>query len=81
MKNADISARRDASISQGVGVMTQIYVDRADNSEVWDVEGNRYIDFAAGIGAHTCYALHWKLNFWRRGFHSNPILRSIPCLA
>lgn len=30
-------------------MMTQIYVDRALNSEVWDIEGNRYIDFAAGI--------------------------------
>jgi 4-aminobutyrate aminotransferase len=28
---------------------TQIYADRAENSEIWDKEGNRYIDFAAGI--------------------------------
>jgi 4-aminobutyrate aminotransferase/4-aminobutyrate aminotransferase/(S)-3-amino-2-methylpropionate transaminase len=25
------------------------YADRAENSEIWDVEGKRYIDFAAGI--------------------------------
>ena len=49
MKNAEVAARRDANISRGIGVMTQIYVDRALNSEVWDIEGNRYIDFAAGI--------------------------------
>ena len=49
MKNAEVASRRDASISRGIGVMTQIYVDRALNSEVWDIEGNRYIDFAAGI--------------------------------
>ena len=49
MKNVDVARRRDDSISRGIGVMTQIYVDRAVNSEVWDIEGNRYIDFAAGI--------------------------------
>ncbi len=49
MKNTEISARRDTAISRGVGMQTQIYVARASGSEVWDVEGNRYIDFAAGI--------------------------------
>ena len=49
MLNADVAKRRDDAISRGVGMMTQIYADRALNSEVWDIEGNRYIDFAAGI--------------------------------
>jgi len=49
MKNAEIAKRRDAAISHGVGMQTQIYVERASGSEVWDVEGKRYIDFAAGI--------------------------------
>ena len=49
MLNAEVAKRRDHAISRGVGMMTQIYVDRALNSEVWDIEGNRYIDFAAGI--------------------------------
>ena len=35
--------------SRGVGMTTQIYADRAENSEIWDVEGRRYIDFAGGI--------------------------------
>ena len=49
MKNAAISERKNQSISRGVGMTTQIYADRAENSEIWDVEGRRYIDFAAGI--------------------------------
>ena len=49
LKNAEIARRRTDAISRGVGVQTEIYVDRALNSEVWDIEGNRYIDFAAGI--------------------------------
>ena len=48
-KNAAISERKNQSISRGVGMTTQIYADRAENSEIWDKEGNRYIDFAAGI--------------------------------
>jgi 4-aminobutyrate aminotransferase len=47
--NAEIARRRSDAISRGVGVQTEIYVDRALNAEVWDIEGNRYIDFAAGI--------------------------------
>ena len=49
MNNADVALRRTESIARGVGMQTQIYVDKALNSEVWDIEGNRYIDFAAGI--------------------------------
>ncbi len=49
MTNAEVAARRTEAISRGVGMMTQIYADRALNAEVWDIEGNRYIDFAAGI--------------------------------
>ncbi|WP_415182784.1 4-aminobutyrate--2-oxoglutarate transaminase [Phaeovulum sp.] len=41
--------RKNAALAKGVGVLTQIYADRAENSEIWDKEGNRYIDFAAGI--------------------------------
>ncbi|NSY40408.1 4-aminobutyrate--2-oxoglutarate transaminase [Leisingera sp. ANG59] len=49
MSNSAIAERRNEAISQGVGMQTQIYVERAKNAEVWDVEGKRYIDFAAGI--------------------------------
>lgn len=49
MLNIEVAARRADAISLGVGVTTQVYADRADNAEIWDVEGRRYIDFAAGI--------------------------------
>ncbi|MBL4917728.1 4-aminobutyrate--2-oxoglutarate transaminase [Szabonella alba] len=61
MQNADIARRRDAAISRGVGMMTQIYADRALNAEVWDVEGNRYIDFAAGIAVVNTGHCHPKV--------------------
>lgn len=61
MLNADIAKRRTGAISQGVGAMTQVYVDHAKNSEVWDVEGNRYIDFAAGIAVVNTGHCHPKV--------------------
>ena len=61
MKNADVALRRTDSIARGVGMQTQIYVDRALNSEVWDIEGNRYIDFAAGIAVVNTGHRHPKV--------------------
>jgi 4-aminobutyrate aminotransferase len=49
MLNVEVAKRRDEAVSRGVGMMTQIYADRALNSEIWDIEGKRYIDFGAGI--------------------------------
>ena len=47
--NAALQERKVGATVPGVGVMTQIYAERASNAELWDVEGRRYIDFAAGI--------------------------------
>lgn len=47
--NADLYARRQAAIPRGVGNATPLSASRAENAEVWDVEGKRYVDFAGGI--------------------------------
>ena len=47
--NKELQAIRDAATPQGVGIQTKVYADKAKNAEIWDVEGNRYIDLAAGI--------------------------------
>ncbi len=47
--NAELQARRMAAVPRGIGHATQIYAKRAKNAEIWDEEGRRYIDFAAGI--------------------------------
>ncbi|TKV71384.1 4-aminobutyrate--2-oxoglutarate transaminase [Rhizobium sp. AU243] len=44
-----LTDRKNAAISRGVGMTTQIYAERAENAEIWDKDGRRYIDFAAGI--------------------------------
>ena len=48
--NPELLARRNAAVARGVGHVTPIFADRAENAEVWDVEGKRYVDFAGGIG-------------------------------
>ena len=61
MLNAEVAQRRESAISRGVGMQTQVYVERALNSEVWDVEGKRYIDFAAGIAVVNTGHCHPKV--------------------
>ena len=47
--NAALIARREAAVARGVASATTIFAQRAENAELWDVEGNRFIDFAGGI--------------------------------
>jgi 4-aminobutyrate aminotransferase / (S)-3-amino-2-methylpropionate transaminase / 5-aminovalerate transaminase len=48
--NASLAARRKASVPRGIVTACGIVVERADNAEVWDVSGRRYLDFAGGVG-------------------------------
>ena len=56
-----LTDRKNAAISRGVGMTTQIYADRAENAEIWDKDGNRYIDFAAGIAVVNTGHRHPKV--------------------
>ena len=47
--NAALSARREAAVPRGVASAAPIFANHAENAELWDVEGNRFIDFAGGI--------------------------------
>ncbi len=47
--NAALLARRQAAVPRGVASAAPIFADYAENAELWDVEGKRYIDFAGGI--------------------------------
>ncbi|HSX65798.1 MAG TPA: 4-aminobutyrate--2-oxoglutarate transaminase [Pseudoxanthomonas sp.] len=48
----DLHARQKAAVAGGVGTRT-IFADKALNAELWDVEGNRFIDFSAGIAVNN----------------------------
>ncbi|MGE0115096.1 MAG: 4-aminobutyrate--2-oxoglutarate transaminase [Steroidobacteraceae bacterium] len=46
---SELTARRNRAIPRGLATATPFFIDRACNAEVWDVDGRRLIDFAAGI--------------------------------
>ncbi|WP_429258371.1 4-aminobutyrate--2-oxoglutarate transaminase [Paraburkholderia sp. GAS334] len=60
-KNAGLQARKDAATPRGVGVMCDFYAERAENAELWDIEGRRFIDFAAGIAVTNTGHRHPKI--------------------
>ena len=59
--NADWHARRLAATPRGVAVMGDFFIDHAKNSEFWDIEGRRFIDFAGGIAVLNTGHCHPKI--------------------
>ncbi|HXR20384.1 MAG TPA: 4-aminobutyrate--2-oxoglutarate transaminase [Steroidobacteraceae bacterium] len=49
VNNSDLHRRRAAAVARGIANSLSVYAQRAENAELWDVEGRRYIDFASGI--------------------------------
>lgn len=59
--NQSLMQRRIAAVPRGVGQIHPIFVDHARNSQVMDVEGREYIDFAGGIAVLNTGHLHPKI--------------------
>lgn len=59
--NQELLARRQASVPRGITHATNIFAARAENAELWDVEGRRYIDFAGGIAVLNAGHRHPKV--------------------
>jgi 4-aminobutyrate aminotransferase/(S)-3-amino-2-methylpropionate transaminase len=59
-QTAALKDRRTAAIAQGVATRG-IYAERAENAELWDVDGRRFIDFAAGIAVNNTGHRHPKV--------------------
>ncbi len=59
--NADLLARREAAVARGVASAAPIFADYAENAELWDVEGKRYVDFAGGIAVLNTGHRHPKV--------------------
>jgi len=49
-KSKALSERRNNAVPRGLSHATPVYVARAEGAVLEDVDGNRYIDFAGGIG-------------------------------
>ena len=61
MSNAELMDRRNAALPRGIASATSVFVAKAENSELWDVEGKRYVDFAAGIAVCNTGHRHPKI--------------------
>ena len=59
--NAAWQARKNVAMARGESNLAQLYVERAEGSEIWDVEGKRYIDFATGIAVCNTGHTHPKV--------------------
>ena len=60
-KNESLQARRVAAVPRGVGTAYPVFADKAEGSELWDADGNRYIDFAGGIAVLNTGHRHPKV--------------------
>jgi 4-aminobutyrate aminotransferase/(S)-3-amino-2-methylpropionate transaminase len=60
-RNLELQARRDAAFARGLGCQLPVYVERASNAELWDVEGRRYVDFGSGIAVLNTGHVHPKV--------------------
>jgi 4-aminobutyrate aminotransferase / (S)-3-amino-2-methylpropionate transaminase / 5-aminovalerate transaminase len=49
-KSQALAERRDAAVPRGLSHATPLYVARAQDAWIEDVDGNRFLDFAGGIG-------------------------------
>ena len=56
--NAELQKLRETAVPRGVASLLPVFVDHAGNAEQWDVEGKRYVDFAAGIAVLNTGHLH-----------------------
>jgi 4-aminobutyrate aminotransferase/(S)-3-amino-2-methylpropionate transaminase len=61
MTNSEWQKRKTASFARGMGNIFPVFAARARNAEVWDVEGQRYIDFGAGIAVVNTGHSHPKV--------------------
>ncbi|WP_294610334.1 4-aminobutyrate--2-oxoglutarate transaminase [uncultured Roseovarius sp.] len=59
--NAALVARREAAVARGVVSAAPVFASHAENAELWDVEGNRYVDFAGGIAVLNTGHRHPKV--------------------
>lgn len=59
--NAELLARRLAAIPRGLATAQPAFVDRAENAQLWDMDGKRYVDFGSGIAVTNTGHRHQKI--------------------
>jgi 4-aminobutyrate aminotransferase/(S)-3-amino-2-methylpropionate transaminase len=58
--NSELMARREAAVPRGVGNAHPVFATHAENAEIWDAEGKRYIDFVGVMAAVNEQLAHFS---------------------
>ena len=61
MSNAELNELKQKYVAAGATSPATAFADRAENAEIWDADGNRFIDFAGGIGVLNVGHRHPKV--------------------
>ena len=61
LSNSEWQTRKNDAVARGQGNLAPVFVEHALGSEIWDVEGNRYIDFGTGIAVCSAGHSHPKI--------------------
>ncbi len=61
LSNNEWQARKNDAVARAQGNVAPVFVERALGSEIWDVEGKRYIDFGTGIAVCSAGHSHPKI--------------------
>lgn len=61
MNNAQLNELKQRYVANGAASPATQFADRAENAEVWDADGKRFIDFAGGIGVLNIGHCHPKV--------------------
>ncbi len=61
MSNAELNELKQKYVAAGAASPAPAFADRAENAEIWDADGNRFIDFAGGIGVLNVGHRHPKV--------------------
>src|SRR6201997_1925025 len=64
-RSRELMARRNAAVARGVSSAMPIFTAKAEGAVLEDVDGNRFIDFAGGIGCSNV------------GHRAAPVLKSV----
>ncbi len=59
--NSDFDSRRGDAVARAIAYTSTFTAAKAEGSEIWDIEGKRYIDFCGGIGCQNAGHRHPKV--------------------
>lgn len=59
--NAELNKLKERYVAKGAASPATAFADHAENAELWDADGNRFVDFAGGIGVLNLGHRHPKV--------------------